>query len=51
MSELLVHIINPSPETLERQERAFSEHGWLAPLMFAVMTALVVATFVMTGAM
>ena len=51
MSDLLAYIINPSPETLERQERAFSEHGWLAPLMFAGMVALVAAAFVMTGAM
>lgn len=51
MSELLVRIVNPSPETLERQERAYSEHGWLAPLMFAGMAALVAAAFVMTGAM
>ena len=51
MSELLVRIINPSPDTIAAQERAFSEHPWLAPLMFAGMAAVVVATFVMTGAM
>lgn len=51
MSDLLAYIINPSPETIATQERAFSEHPWLAPLAFAGMSAVVVATFVMTGAM
>lgn len=51
MSDLLACIINPSPETIAAQERAFSERGWLAPLAFAGMAATVAAAFFMTGAM
>lgn len=51
MSDLLAYIINPSPETIAAQERAFSEHPWLAPLAFAGMAAAVAAALLVTGAM
>lgn len=47
----LALVVNPSERALAAQERAFSEHGWLAPLAFAGMAATVAAAFFMTGAM
>lgn len=48
MSDLLAYIINPSPETLERQERMWREHPWALTSLAALV---ILGAFIITGAM
>ena len=48
MSDLLAYIINPSPETLERQERMWREHPWALTSLAALV---IIGAFIITGAM
>ena len=48
MSELLVRIVNPPPETLERQERMWREHPWALTSLAALV---IIGAFIITGAM
>lgn len=48
MSDLLACIINPSAETLERQERMWSEHPWA---LLSLAALVILGGFLMAGAM